>query len=122
ADSAKAQADDPLKAQLINHISYSCPDFKKAADWYSMVLNLDQIGQTKRDVVLPFGKKGDQPYNVTAKDVPLSHLIIRTPDGAPPARGEARVRPQPQAVVDHIGYTVANFDRAKAKAELIGLG
>jgi hypothetical protein len=76
ADSAQAQ-ENPLKAQLINHLSYTCPDFKKAADWYSMVLNCDQVGQTKRDVVVVFGKKGEQPYNVTAKDVPHSHLTIQ---------------------------------------------
>ena len=29
---------------------------------------IDQVGQT-----LPFGKKGEQPYNVTAKDVPLMY-------------------------------------------------
>jgi hypothetical protein len=123
ADSATAQADPTLKAQLINHISYTCPNFKQGADWYSMVFNLDQVGATKRDVALPFGKKGEQPYNVTAKDVPLTHLIIRTPDqnAAPPAGG-ARPRPTPQAVIDHFALTVADFNRDRAKAELIALG
>jgi hypothetical protein len=123
ADSATAQADPTLKAQLINHISYTCPNFKQGADWYSMVFNLDQVGATKRDVALPFGKKGEQPYNVTAKDVPLTHLIIRTPDqnAAPPAGG-ARPRPTPQTVIDHFALTVADFNRDRAKAELIALG
>jgi catechol 2,3-dioxygenase-like lactoylglutathione lyase family enzyme len=121
ADSAQAQ-ENPLKAQLINHLSYTCPDFQKAADWYSMVLNADQVGKTKRDVVVVLGKKGEQPYNVTAKDVPHSHLVIRTPDGGPPARGGERVRPRPTAVVEHVGYTVANFNRAEAKAQLIAMG
>jgi hypothetical protein len=123
ADGAKAQADQTLKAQLINHISYTCPNFKQAADWYSMVFNLDQIGATKRDVALPFGKKGEQPYNVTAKDVPLPHLIVRTPDpnAAPPAGG-ARPKPTPQAVIDHFALTVADFNRDRAKAELLALG
>src|SRR5262245_38124474 len=119
-DSAKAQ-ENPLKAQLINHLSYTCPDFRKAADWYSMVLNCDQLGLTKRDVVVVMGKKGEQPYNVTAKDVPHSHLVIRTPDGAP-GRGGERQRPQPQAVIDHVGYTVLNFNRAEAKAKLTAMG
>jgi hypothetical protein len=120
---ADAQPDQTLKAQLINHISYTCPNFKQAADWYSMVFNLDQIGATKRDVALPFGKKGEQPYNVTAKDVPLTHLIIRTPDpaAAPPAGG-ARPKPASQAVIDHFALTVADFNRDRAKAELLALG
>jgi catechol 2,3-dioxygenase-like lactoylglutathione lyase family enzyme len=122
-DSAKAQADMTLKAQLINHISYTCPDYKLAADWYSKVLNLDQIGANGHDVAMPFGKKGEQPYNVTAKDVPLSHLIIRTPDrnARPPAGGE-RPRPTQQAVINYISFTVADFDRERARAELNALG
>jgi catechol 2,3-dioxygenase-like lactoylglutathione lyase family enzyme len=122
-DKAGAQAASPLKAQLINHISYTCPNFKEAADWYSKVFNLDQVGATNRDVALPFGKKGDQPYGVTAKDVPLTHLIIRTPNpNAPPPPGGQRPRPAPQAVIDHIGYTVADFNRDRAKAALTAMG
>ena len=117
-----AGAAEGLKAALVNHISYTCPNFRQAADWYSKVFNLDQIGARDKDVALPFGKKGDQPYNVAAKDVPLTHLIIRTRDLNPaPAAGEAP-RPKVQAVVDHVAYTVADFDREKAKAELKSLG
>jgi hypothetical protein len=119
ADTANAAS--PRDAALINHISYTCPDFKKAADWYSMVFNLDQVGTTTHDTALPFGKKGDQPYNVTAKDVPLTHLIVRTrdPNAPPPPSGPPA---QSQAVIDHIGYTVADFNREKVKAQLIALG
>jgi hypothetical protein len=70
---------------------------------------------------LPFGKKGEQPYGVTATDVPLTHLIIRTRDlNAPAANGA--VRPTPQAVVDHICYTIADFNQERARAELTALG
>ena len=123
-DAAKAQNPDPtLKAQLINHFSYTCPNYREAADWYSKILNLDQIGATDRDVVLPFGKKDEQPYGVTSKDVPLTHLIIRTRDAnAAPAAGGDRPRPAPQAVIDHICFTVAGFDRDRATATLSALG
>jgi hypothetical protein len=123
ADGAKAQADTTLKAQLINHISYTCPDFRLAADWYSKVLNLDQIGASGHDVAMPFGKKGDKPYNVTASDVPLSHLIVRTPEREtrPPAGGE-RARPVQRSVINYISFTVADFDRERARAELSALG
>jgi catechol 2,3-dioxygenase-like lactoylglutathione lyase family enzyme len=122
-DSAKAQMVNPLKAELINHISYTCPNFKQAADWYAKVFNMNLVGETKRDIVAVFGQKGEQPYNVTAKDVPLSHLVIRTPDtSAPPPRGGTRARPAPQAVIDHICYTVADFNRDRAKSALIAMG
>jgi catechol 2,3-dioxygenase-like lactoylglutathione lyase family enzyme len=122
ATGSAAAAEPGIKAALVNHISYTCPNFRQAADWYSKVFNLDQIGARDKDVALPFGKKGDQPYNVAAKDVPLSHLIIRTRDANPaPAAGEAP-RPKVNAMVDHIGYTVADFDREKAKADLKAMG
>jgi catechol 2,3-dioxygenase-like lactoylglutathione lyase family enzyme len=122
ATSAAAQpASDPaLKIQLVNHISYNCPDFKKAADWYSKVFNLDQIGETKIDVALPFGKKGEKPFGVTADDVPLSSIIIRKRDLSQPTNG--RTPRKSQAIIEHMGYTVADFNREQAKAELISMG
>jgi catechol 2,3-dioxygenase-like lactoylglutathione lyase family enzyme len=123
ADAATAQSPDPtLKAQLINHFSYTCPNFRQAADWYSKILNLDQVGATDRNVVLPFGKKGEQPYGVTAKDVPLTHLVIRSREVDGPRRSGDQPRPAPQAVVDHIAFTVAGFDRDRATATLNALG
>jgi catechol 2,3-dioxygenase-like lactoylglutathione lyase family enzyme len=120
---ASAAAPDPaLKIALINHISYNCPDFRKAADWYSKVFNLDQVGATKIDVALPFGKKGEKPFGVTANDVPLTSMIIRSRDLNAPAQGGAAPRRKSQAVIEHIGYTVADFDRERAKVELKSLG
>jgi catechol 2,3-dioxygenase-like lactoylglutathione lyase family enzyme len=121
AGSAKAADSPGLKMALINHVSYTCPNFKQAADWYSKAFNLDQIGATDHDVALPFGKKGETPYGVNAMDVPLTHLIIRTRDlNAPPANGTPR--PKSEAVIDHICYTIADFNQEKVKAELNALG
>src|SRR5437868_417000 len=117
-----AQAQVGVTTSLVNHVSYTCPDFKNAADWYSKVFNLDQIDPKPTEVTMPFGKMGEQPYNVTAKDVPLTFIIARTrdPNSAPNPRTAGR--PRPEAVIDHIGYTVADFNREKAKAELIAMG
>src|SRR5215472_3713369 len=116
AGSAKAQAPG-LKVALVNHISYSCPNFRQGGDWYSTVFNLDQVGLKETEVTLPFGKMGEQPYNVTAKDVPLTFIIARAIDR--PQNPRTAGRPKPDAVIDHIGYTVADFNRERAKAELI---
>jgi hypothetical protein len=121
AGGAKAADSPGLKVALINHVSYTCPNFKQAADWYSRAFNLDQIGATDHDVALPFGKKGDKPYGVNAMDVPLTHLIIRTRDlNAPQPNGAPR--PKSEAVIDHICYTIADFNQEKVKAELTALG
>jgi hypothetical protein len=121
-DAKAASADPALKVALVNHVSYTCPNFKEAADWYSKVFNLDQVGATANDVALPFGKKAEKPYGVTANDVPLSHLIIRTRDVNAPAGAGQEPRRKSRALVDHIGYTVADFDRNRARAELISMG
>src|SRR5277367_1929916 len=53
AGGAKAADAPGVKVALINHVSYTCPNFKQAADWYSKAFNLDQIGATDHDVTLP---------------------------------------------------------------------
>jgi hypothetical protein len=119
ADGAKAQAGG-LKVALVNHISYSCPNFRQGGDWYSKIFNLDQVGLKATEVTLPFGKMGEQPYNVTAKDVPLTFIISRAIDR--PVNPRNAGRPKPDAVIDHVAYTVADFNRERAKAELTALG
>lgn len=121
AGTAGAAEQPGLDAALVNHVSYTCPDFRRAADWYSMVFNLDQVGATARDVALPFGKKGEKPYGVTADDVPLTHIICRTRSANAPAGGGPQRRAA-KAVIDHIAYTVADFDRERAKAQLTAMG
>jgi catechol 2,3-dioxygenase-like lactoylglutathione lyase family enzyme len=116
-----AQAQIGVTAAGINHVSYVCPNFRQAAEWYSKVFNLDQVGLKDNEVTLPFGKKGEQPYNVTAKDVPLTFIICRTRDlNAPAANGQPR--PKATNVVNHMAYTVADFDSARVQAELKTLG
>jgi len=123
ATGAKGAAAQPggVKAALVNHVSYTCPNFKQAGDFYSKLFNLDQVGLKDTEVTLPFGKMGEKPYGVTANDVPLSFVVCRTRDlNAPAANGQAR--PKPQSVVNHIAYTIADFDRARVLAELKRMG
>jgi len=122
AESAQAAQQAGVTVSAINHVSYTCADFKKAADWYSKVFNLEQVGTTKIDTALPFGKKGEKPFGVTANDVPLSSLIIRSRDLNAPPQGGGEARRKSRAVIEHMGYTVADFDREKAKVDLKALG
>jgi catechol 2,3-dioxygenase-like lactoylglutathione lyase family enzyme len=106
----------------VNHVSYTCPNFQDAADWYSKIFNLNQVGATKTDVALPFGKKGDKPMGVTANDVPLTTLIIGSRDLNAPARGETTPRRKSRALVNHIAYTIGTFNKDRVRAELKRLG
>jgi catechol 2,3-dioxygenase-like lactoylglutathione lyase family enzyme len=117
---AGAAEQQGLDVALVNHVSYTCPDYRKAADWYSKVFNLDQVGATDHDVALPFGKKGEKPYGVTADDVPLTHIICRTRPLAGGGGGASRRKAT--ALIDHLAFTVANFDRERAKAQLAAVG
>jgi catechol 2,3-dioxygenase-like lactoylglutathione lyase family enzyme len=119
--SAAAAEPSGLDAALVNHVSYTCPDYRRAADWYAMVFNLDQVGATARDVALPFGKKGEKPYGVSADDVPLTHIICRTRPLDSAAASSPRRR-KPTAVIDHLAFTVADFDRERAKAQFAAVG
>jgi catechol 2,3-dioxygenase-like lactoylglutathione lyase family enzyme len=121
AQSANAAGPVSVKAAAVNHVSYTCPNFREAADWYSKVFNLDQVGVKDTEATLPFGKMGEQPYGIAAKDVPLTFLIVRTRDlNAPLADGT--VRPKAANLIDHMAYTVADFDRERAKADLKAMG
>jgi len=100
------------------------PELKEAADWYSKVFK-SRSGRPDqpRRRAFPFGKKDDQPYGVTAQgraaelpDHPHAQRQCATTPGAP------RPRPKAQATIDHIGYTVADFNRDRAKAALTAMG
>jgi catechol 2,3-dioxygenase-like lactoylglutathione lyase family enzyme len=115
---AKAAEQVGVSPALVNHVSYTCADFKKAADWYSKIFNLDQVGLKDNEVTLPFNKMNEQPLGVIAKDVPPTFLICRTravPNGA-------NGRPAPTNVVNHMAYTVADFDSARVQAMLKDMG
>jgi catechol 2,3-dioxygenase-like lactoylglutathione lyase family enzyme len=121
AGGAKAAQQVGVTPALVNHISYTCANFRQAADWYSKIFNLEQVGLKDNEVTLPFNKMGEQPFGVAAKDVPPTFLLCRTRDAnAPLANGQPR--PRATNVVNHMAYTVADFDSARVQAQLRSLG
>jgi catechol 2,3-dioxygenase-like lactoylglutathione lyase family enzyme len=114
-----------LKAALVNHISYQCPDLHRVADWYSRVFNMEQVTYPSEptQIGMPFGRRNQKPLGVTADDVPTSYIVVRTrnPNGTA-ADKSASARPRARATVEHLAYTVADFDRNRARAELQALG
>lgn len=122
AGAAQAQGQQVgVSPALVNHVSYTCGNFRQAADWYSKMFNLDQVGLKDNEVTLPFNKMDEQPYGVAAKDVPPTFLLCRTrPDNTPAPGGG--VRPRATNVVNHMAYTVADFDSARIQAMLKDMG
>jgi hypothetical protein len=122
ATAAQAAEQPATKVVSVNHISYTNPNYRQAADWYSKVFNLEQVNDDGHNVNLPFGKMGEQPYGLTAKDVGPTFLICRTRELTGTIGTTGVQRPKATCVVDHMAYTVADFDRERAKAELKSLG
>ena len=102
----KAASDPALKVQLINHISYQCPDYKKARDWYSSMFGM-QVTNDKgtNRANLAFGPEPDKGGNF---------IVAHNPGNNPPKPSEA--------VIDHICYTISNWDEGKVRAALKARG
>jgi catechol 2,3-dioxygenase-like lactoylglutathione lyase family enzyme len=111
SSSGGATTEPAFKVTRVDHISYTGPDFKRAADWYSKIFNLEQIGVTDSEVTLPFGKKGDG----------LPSLIVRTRNAQAEAQKGQPAR-KAKALVNHVAYTIGDFDKERVRAELKRLG
>ena len=119
-----AQAAQPsgVKASNVNHVSYTCPNYRQAADWYSKVFNLEQVNDDGHNVNLPFGKQGEKPLGIDANDIGPTFIVARTRDLNGTIGTTGIRRPKATCVIDHMAYTVADFDRERVKAELIAMG
>jgi hypothetical protein len=73
-----ASADPALKVALVNHVSYTCPNFKEAADWYSKVFNLDQVGATAKRCRAPVRvRRADQRLRQQCADLTAKRNAFR---------------------------------------------
>lgn len=103
---AKAAPARGFKILGVNHISYACSDYAKARDWYAKVLN---------------------PKIYNDKGMGRANLAF---SGAEPGKGGAFLitrnfganEKPAQAVVDHICYTVANWDDTRVNNALKAAG
>ena len=108
AGGAEANAAPPngLKMLGINHISYACPDYRKARDFYSSVLGMEKLKDDgKSRVNLAFGP---------APGKGGAFIVARNAPANPPAL--------PRAVVDHVCYTLSNWNDARVNAALKAAG
>jgi catechol 2,3-dioxygenase-like lactoylglutathione lyase family enzyme len=112
-DAAQAQAQRGFKVIGINHFSYTCPDYTKAREWYASVLGMKS--ETMRDD----GKRANLMFG-PEPGKGGSFLVARNPGVV--ASGSAGARPDAQAVIDHICYTIPDWDEARVRATLKAKG
>ena len=103
---ANAAPSGGLKMLGINHISYACPDYRKARDFYSSVLGMEKLKDDgKERVNLAFGPAPGKG----------GAFIV--------ARNAAANAPAPaRAVVDHVCYSISNWNDARVNAALKAAG
>ena len=101
AEAANAAPAQGFKPIAVNHISYACPDYRKARDFYASVFGMVPVREADngKQARLMFGPEPGKGG---------SFLIPRNGSTATKAK----------AVVDHICYTIPNWDEAKIRAAL----
>lgn len=93
---AIAETGKGFKAVSVNHISYTCADYTKTRDFYADLLGLQVVGDNGHQASLVFGD---------------SFIIARNP------RPNSK-RPITPPLIDHIAYTIENWDKDAVEAEL----
>ena len=82
----------PLEAVAMNHISYQCADYKKTRDFYSELLGVPVSNDDGKQAYLWFGD---------------AFMVVRnSPDSST------------KPVIDHVAWTLAEWDRDRVLAEL----
>jgi catechol 2,3-dioxygenase-like lactoylglutathione lyase family enzyme len=83
-----------FQAYAVNHISYQVKDYTKTRDFYVSLLGMKAVQDNGRQCYLTFGDQGTWLLPRNARD--------------------ASQAPK----VDHIAYTIKNWDQKKVEAEL----
>jgi catechol 2,3-dioxygenase-like lactoylglutathione lyase family enzyme len=135
-----------LNALMVNHISYvvggPSPDYRKARDFYSDLMGMhvvndrpDQTNPQYGQCNLAFYAKGETPMG-QPEGTPSPFIIARcyNPQAQRGGRGgnanaaqgqrggQQQQQPQSQVQIDHIAYTIADWDARKVLEELKSRG
>ena len=94
APTAAAADNKGFKAVAVNHISFQVADYGKTRDFYADLLGMKVLKDTGRQCNLAFGNEGTWLLPRNARE-----------GTAPPK-------------VDHIAYTIENWDKDAVEAEL----
>jgi catechol 2,3-dioxygenase-like lactoylglutathione lyase family enzyme len=106
AQANAAPAGRGFKMLGLNHLSYQCSDYKKARDFYSSMFGMQVLNDKgKGRANLAFGPEPGKGGNF---------LVVHNPGANP-------LKPS-EAVIDHIAYTISNYDEGKVRAALKARG
>lgn len=101
AGAASAEGSPVFKAVAVNHISYQVADYAKTRDFYARLLGMKVSHDDGKQCYMAFGDSFLLPRNVHAG-----------------GKGPAITPPH----VDHIAYTIDDWNKNKVEAELKKFG
>jgi catechol 2,3-dioxygenase-like lactoylglutathione lyase family enzyme len=85
-------------ATCMNHISHNCADYGKVRDYYVDLWGMRKVSDDGKVAVVEFGGQyGDPPQQVWLR---------------------GGLKPSENQYVDHIGYSIEDFDSSRVEAEL----
>ena len=129
-EAANAASTSAFKTISVNHISYSCPDYTKARDFYATLMGMENLPQhdSGTQAYLAFGPRDGGTWLLPRgfTDTSKPNPVASAPRGQTAGNGGQRGAPAanaPQdppvkAVIDHLAFTVANFDKERTLALL----
>jgi catechol 2,3-dioxygenase-like lactoylglutathione lyase family enzyme len=100
-----------FKAVTVNHISYQCVDYAKTRDFYADLLGMGIKQDNGRQCYMTFGDTFLLPRNRRTPAPNSDAAAQQKKSNRPP-------RPPVTALVDHIAYTIEDWDKEKVHAEL----
>ena len=119
-EAANAAPSNGFKTIGVNHISYSCPDYTKARDFYSTLMGMENLPEkdTGTQAYLAFGPHEGGTWLLPRGYDDKTPNPVKQPGGQragnPAGQRGASSGPQDPpvaAVIDHLAFTVANFDK-----------
>lgn len=141
---AHAAPSKGFKTIAVNHISYRCPDYTIARDFYQHLMGMGVVKDNGRQCMMPFGDAGthllprgvpQSPQNYTSSGTVTAPPAQAAAGGAgaggrgrgngqqaPQQQQQQQARPQVAARIDHIAFTCSNWDKARAKTILEAWG
>jgi catechol 2,3-dioxygenase-like lactoylglutathione lyase family enzyme len=105
-DAANAQTGTGFKVLGINHISYTCPDYTKARDFYTSVFGLENVAKKDngKQANLMFGPEPGKGG---------SFMVVRNAGAN---------KPPSQAVIDHFCFTMSNWNEDAVRGAIKAKG
>jgi catechol 2,3-dioxygenase-like lactoylglutathione lyase family enzyme len=107
-DAAQAQPAHGFKVLGVNHISYTCPDYTRARDFFINVFGLENAPghDTGQRANLMFGPEQGKGG---------SFIVTRNP-------AANNNKPASPAYIDHFCFTLSNWDEARVRAAMKAKG